>query len=420
MIAKSCAFTMEIAVDNALLDVRSTATPRELDNALLDLTVTRTARHQPAWQDHGELSDVKQELSVSAPLVESSDVRRLRLLLAQVADGQAQLIQAGDCAENPAECGEDYVARKAGLLDTLAGMLKMTTHQPVVRVGRMAGQFAKPRSSPTEIVEGRELSSYLGHMVNSPEPDPDRRRPDPRRLLTGYRAARQAMGHLGWLDPAQRSTICPPVWTSHEALLLDYELPMLRRQESGRLLLASTHFPWIGERTRQVDGPHVALLARVVNPVACKVGPSMTAAELLTLCEILDPGREPGRLTLIARMGADLVADRLPALVRAVKSAGHPVIWLTDPMHGNTVNSPSGLKTRFLHTLVREVAGFQQAVTAAGATAGGLHLETTPDDVTECVADASALDRVGERYTSFCDPRLNPVQAMSVVSAWQG
>ncbi|WP_371498453.1 3-deoxy-7-phosphoheptulonate synthase [Kitasatospora sp. NBC_00374] len=407
-------------MDNALLDIGSHPALRELDDDLHELTAARTALQQPLWEDRDELDRVKQALAAGPPLVKADDVRRLRSLLAQVADGEAHLVQAGDCAEDPAECGEDYVARKAGLLDTLAGVLKMATYKPVVRVGRMAGQFGKPRSSHTELVDGLELPVYRGHMVNGPEPVPGARRPDPKRLLAGYRAAARAMGHLGWLDPAQRSTICPPVWTSHEALLLDYELPMVRRDENGSLLLASTHFPWIGERTRQVDGAHVALLARVVNPVACKVGPGMSADELLTLCQILDPDREPGRLTLIARMGAQAVTDRLPALVRAVRAAGHPVIWLTDPMHGNTVTAPGGLKTRLLETVVREVEGFQQSVLAGGGIAGGLHLETTPDDVTECVADAGAVGGVGERYTSFCDPRLNPVQAMSVVLAWQG
>ncbi|MEV4616855.1 3-deoxy-7-phosphoheptulonate synthase [Kitasatospora sp. NPDC049258] len=391
-----------------------------MDDDLHELTASRTALQQPLWEDREELERVKQALAAEPPLVKADDVRRLRSLLAQVADGEAHLVQAGDCAEDPAECGEDYVARKAGLLDALAGVLKMATFKPVVRVGRMAGQFGKPRSAHTELVDGVELPVYRGHMVNGPEPVPGARRPDPKRLLAGYRAAARAMGHLGWLDPAQRSTICPPVWTSHEALLLDYELPLVRRDENGKLLLASTHFPWIGERTRQLDGAHVALLARVVNPVACKVGPGMTPDELLALCQILDPDREPGRLTLIARMGAEAVTDKLPALVRAVRAAGHPVIWLTDPMHGNTVTAPDGLKTRFLRTVVREVEGFQQSVLAAGGTAGGLHLETTPDDVTECVADASAVDGVGARYTSFCDPRLNPVQAMSVALAWHG
>ncbi len=209
------------------------------------------------------------------------------------------------------------------------------------------------------------------------------------------------------------------MWASHEALLLDYELPLLRRDARGRPLLASTHFPWIGERTRDPDGAHVALLASVVNPVGCKVGPSTTPAELLRLCALLDPGREPGRLTLIARLGADRVAEVLPGLVRAVHAAGHPVVWLGDPMHGNTVAGPHGLKTRLVPDLVREVEAFQRAVRAEGAVAGGLHLETTPDDVTECADDAAGLARVGDKYTSLCDPRLNPRQAVAVVSAWR-
>ncbi|MFF0431565.1 3-deoxy-7-phosphoheptulonate synthase [Streptomyces sp. NPDC004327] len=388
-----------------------------MDDALLDIRYDQ-ALQQPPWEDEAEVLRVRKELAALPTLVHAEDVRTLRTVLARVAAGEAHVVQAGDCAEDTAECTPGHVARKAGLLNVLAGRLEMHTCFPVVRVGRLAGQFGKPRSRPTERVGDLELPVYRGHMVNSPEPDPELRRPDPRRLLGGYEAARAAMAHLGWLDESGRTRIGAPVWTSHEALLLDYEVPMLRRQPDGRLLLTSTHWPWIGERTRQLDGAHVALLAEVVNPVACKVGPGMTADELLALCERLDPGREAGRLTLIARMGAGTVAERLPALVGAVRAAGHPVSWLTDPMHGNTVNTPSGLKSRFLETITREVDEFQHAVAAGGGVAGGLHLETTPDDVTECVRDASQVDLVGTRYTSCCDPRLNPDQALSVASAW--
>jgi 3-deoxy-7-phosphoheptulonate synthase len=206
------------------------------------------------------------------------------------------------------------------------------------------------------------------------------------------------------------------VWTSHEALLLDYELPMLRPTDDGQLMLASTHLPWIGDRTRQVDGAHVRLLATVVNPVACKVGPTMTVDELLRLCEVLDPDRVPGRLTLIARMGADLVGQQLPPLVHAVRTAGHPVIWLCDPMHANTVRRPDGRKTRLVPTMIREVEEFQHAVRAERGVAGGLHLETTPNDVLECLPDE---ERTEGDYTTLCDPRLNPQQAALVASAWQ-
>ncbi|GHG91396.1 3-deoxy-7-phosphoheptulonate synthase [Streptomyces lanatus] len=388
-----------------------------MDDALLDIRYEQ-ALQQPPWEDEAQVLRVRKELAARLPLVGAEDVRTLRSMLAQVAAGDAHVVQTGDCAEDPAESTAGHVARKAGLLNMLAGQLEMDTSRPVVRVGRMAGQFGKPRSRPTERVDGLELPVYRGHMVNSPEPDPELRRPDPGRLLSGYLAARDVMGHLGWLDAPGPARIGAPVWTSHEALLLDYEVPMLRRQPDGELLLTSTHWPWIGERTRQLDGAHVALLADVVNPVACKVGPTMTPGELLALCERLDPRRQEGRLTLIARMGAGTAAERLPSLVAAVRAAGHPVIWLTDPMHGNTVSTPDGLKSRFLQTVTREIDEFQHAVAAAGGVAGGLHLETTPDDVTECVRELSEVDRVGTRYTSFCDPRLNPVQALSVVSSW--
>ncbi|MFF1379131.1 3-deoxy-7-phosphoheptulonate synthase [Streptomyces sp. NPDC058308] len=392
-----------------------------MDDILLDVTGAGPALQQPPWEDAAQVLRIRQDLAGRPALVRAADVRTLRARLARVAAGEAHVLQAGDCAEDPDECTPSHVARKAALLDLLAGTLKLTTHKPVLRVGRMAGQFAKPRSRPTEILDGGELPVFRGHMVNGPEPDAESRRPDPLRILTSYMAASDVTDHLGWRgDAAGRTGIDPVVWTSHEALLLDYEVPMLRRDEEGGLLLSSTHWPWIGERTRQLDGAHVALLARVTNPVACKVGPTMTADALLALCERLDPGRAAGRLTLIARMGADAAADRLPSLVAAVRSAGHPAVWLCDPMHGNTVTGPDGRKTRFVDTVVREVTAFQHAVREAGGTAGGLHLETTPDDVHECLADdRTATDRTAARYTTLCDPRLNPAQAMTVVAAWQ-
>ncbi|MEU6911827.1 3-deoxy-7-phosphoheptulonate synthase [Streptomyces olindensis] len=376
------------------------------------------ALQQPEWPDPLEADRTRSELAGRPPLVRPADLLTLRALLARVAAGEALVVQAGDCAEDPGERTHGDVARKAALLEVLAGTLRLSTAKPVVRAGRIAGQFAKPRSRPTETLNGWEVTSYRGHLVNAPEPDPDARRPDPRRLLAGYRAAEEIMGHLGWRRPAEDPLMAPPVWTSHEALLLDYELPLLREDDEGRLFLGSTHWPWIGERTRQVDGAHVALLSRVINPVACKVGPRTTPDELLALCRRLDPLREPGRLTLIARMGSDRVAACLPPLVAAVRGAGHPVIWLTDPMHGNTVTAPGGTKTRRVTAISEEVARFQEIVTAMGGTCGGVHLETTPDDVTECISAEADLDRVGDKYTSLCDPRLNPRQAVSVLSVW--
>ncbi|MFC9427831.1 3-deoxy-7-phosphoheptulonate synthase [Streptomyces sp. NPDC056987] len=381
---------------------------------------TRAALQQPEWTDASQVRRVRETLEARPPLVRAEHIRTLYSLLARVAAGEALVVQAGDCAEDVNEHTTGYVARKAAVLDLLAGSLRLATHKPVVRIGRVAGQFAKPRSRPTELCGGVEVPSYRGDMVNGLEPHPETRRPDPLRILAGYMAANDIVEHLGWKRPVAGTGIDAPVWTSHEALLLDYEMPMLRRDETGRCYLSSTHLPWIGERTRQVEGAHVALLSQVFNPVACKVGPGMATDELLALCERLDPARDPGRLTLVARMGADAVADRLPPLVEAVRAAGHPVNWLTDPMHGNTVQAPCGTKTRMVDTIVREVRDFQLAVTASGGVAAGVHLETTPDDVTECASDAAGLLRVGDKYTSRCDPRLNPGQALRVVSAWTG
>ncbi|MFL6122723.1 3-deoxy-7-phosphoheptulonate synthase [Actinophytocola sp.] len=364
------------------------------------------AAQQPDWGAPELVAQVRDELAGLPALVTEHDVNALRAALAEVAAGNAQVLQAGDCAEDPAECTPNHLARKTGLIDTLAGLMKTNTRKPVLRVGRIAGQYAKPRSATTETVNGLELPVYRGHMVNAPEPEHEARRPDPKRILLGYWAAREAM------DALRPNGIDPPLWTSHEALLLDYEEPMLR----GRLL-SSTHWPWIGDRTRQPDGAHVAMLAEVVNPVACKVGPKTTADELLAIVARLDPHREPGRLTLIARMGADRVADRLPPLVRAVARTGRRVIWLCDPMHGNTI-TVGNRKTRLLDTMIREVNRFQPAVAESGGVAGGLHLEITPSQVTECVAELSELAEAD--YTTFCDPRLNPSQAMAVVSAWHG
>ncbi|MFI7323098.1 3-deoxy-7-phosphoheptulonate synthase [Streptomyces rubiginosohelvolus] len=389
-----------------------------MEEVLRDIR-TREARQQPAWPDPAQVARVRESLSARPALVRPGDLAVLRGALARVAAGDALVVQAGDCAEDPAECTPVDVSRKVALLDLLAGTLRMTAHKPVVRVGRIAGQYAKPRSRDTEETGGVLLPAFRGHMVNGPEPGPETRALDPLRILTCTMAADDIMRSLGWQAPDPlHDPLGPPVWTSHEALLLDYELPMLRRDDGGRPYLGSTHWPWIGERTRQPDGAHVALLAKAANPVGCKIGPTTTPQELLALCERLDPDRLPGRLTLIARMGADLVHDRLPPLVGAVRAAGHPVIWLTDPMHGNTVTAPDGNKTRLVTTIVREIRHFQEAVGSEGGVPGGLHLETTPHDVTECLDPNAGLSGVGDKYLTYCDPRLNPQQALSVVSAW--
>lgn len=362
------------------------------------------AAQQPPWPDRRARA-FRARLARLPGLVTAAEVAALRSALAEVAAGRRLVVQAGDCAEPFAECGPGPVSRKAALVDRLADALG--GGWPVVRVGRLAGQFAKPRSRATEVVDGVELPVYRGDLVNAPQPDARARQADPARLIAGYHAARSASAHLRRHHPA--------LWTSHEALVLDYELPLVRPDDRGVPLLTSTHWPWIGDRTRAVDGAHVRLLASVANPVACKVGPGLGPDELLALCERLDPDREPGRLTLIARLGADRVSGRLPALVAAVRAAGHPVIWLCDPMHGNTVVAPDGRKTRLVDTVVREVADFLATVHVAGGVAGGLHLESTPDEVEECGWDGFPTGP----YTSLCDPRLNPDQALAVVAAWR-
>jgi 3-deoxy-7-phosphoheptulonate synthase len=377
------------------------------------------AFHQPNWAAHPVIDRVRLDLAGRPGLVEFEEVRNLRTLLAEVAAGRSQVIQAGDCAEDPAECTPGDLTRKIGLLTAIAEMMTSNAGKPVIRVGRFAGQFAKPRSDATERVNGLELPTYAGHMVNSPEPDPRLRRPDPRRMLDCYDAAQAAMEFLRRRANVWTPQTETPVWSSHEALVLDYEVPLVRQDAEGNRILTSTHWPWIGNRTRQPGGAHVALLATVTNPIACKVGPDATAGELIDLCATLDPDRQPGRLTFISRMSAAVVADRLPPLVAAVRAEGHPVSWLCDPMHGNTVVTPDGFKTRLITSVVSEVRRFQTAVAAGGGIAGGLHLETTPDQVTECVHDETELGDVGTKYTTFCDPRLNPEQAVGVAKAWR-
>ena len=389
-----------------------------MDRAVDDI-MDLPARQQPEWAAGSAVEDVRQVLHERPGLIEPGSEQVLLRGLAEVAAGRAFVLQAGDCAEDPDESSPDHVERKSSLIDLLALTVQLNTGLPVLRVGRMGGQFGKPRSSAMEKVNGLELPAYRGHMVNSPEPDPYSRRPRTDRMLDAYDASSEVVDNLRPRDPDSPALVDSTIWTSHEALVLDYELPMTRRDPDGRLLITSTHWPWIGERTRQVDGAHVSLLSRVVNPVACKVGPTATPQELVELCAKLDPDRVPGRLTLIARIGASKVGGLLPGLVGAVREAGHPVIWLTDPMHANTVTTPAGLKTRFVDTIVREAVDFQHAVRCAGGVAGGLHLETAIDPVTECVQNADEVQTVrADTYSSLLDPRLNPTQALAVVSAW--
>lgn len=396
--------------------VQQLSHPQLIEEELHDLEV-RLAPQQPIWDNPEQIRLAREFLATCPPLVQPADVDVLRKRLSEAARGELLVLQIGDCAEDPAERTAAHITAKTQLLEQLADLLERATGTPVLKVGRIAGQFAKPRSKDTESIDGTELPVYRGHLVNGPEPDPESRRPDPVRMLIGFLAAGEIISRLGWRPRAAESGI-PAVWTSHEALLLDYEQPLVREHSDGRFWLSSTHWPWVGERTRQLYGPHLALLAQVANPVACKVGATMSVADITQLCERLDPEREPGRLTLIARLGADAVAAKLPELVAAVRSAGHPVIWLCDPMHGNNTVTAEGRKTRYVSTIVREVHAFRRAVELAGGVAGGLHLETTPDDVVECVDSTPGAQRVSGCRTTLCDPRLNAAQAHEVVAAW--
>ncbi len=372
------------------------------------------ALQQPVWGDPAAVRRVHDTLVGESPLVTAEEAAQLRGLLAEVAADRAHLVQAGDCAEDPVESTPHQVRRKTELLDRLAETAQDVVGKPVLRIGRIAGQFAKPRSKPTEDIEGVTLPVFRGYMVNGPEPA--HRRPDPERILTCYRAARDIVHELHALNQGRPDA--ERVWTSHEALLLDYEIPMLRLDGPDGPFLGSAHLPWTGERTRHPDGAHVRMLSAISNPVAGKIGSGAGVEDVVALADRLDPERQPGRLVLIARMGNGFVSSRLPPLVEAVRAAGHPVIWLCDPMHGNTIISPDGYKTRLLDAMTSEIHDFNEAMAKVEGVNGGLHLEATPDDVTECAAAASELGSVGDRHTTFCDPRLNPEQAVQLVSAW--
>ncbi|OLF14447.1 phospho-2-dehydro-3-deoxyheptonate aldolase [Actinophytocola xinjiangensis] len=377
---------------------------------------TLPALQQPDWRHHPAYDRVREKLADAPPLVLPEELRELRAGLAAVARGEARLLQVGDCAESFYESTAEHTARRIAALDTLADRLADRVGQDVIRVGRLGGQYAKPRTNPTEVVDGITLPSFRGHLVNSEVASVQARWHNPRRLLWGY----QFSGEVQRALRARRLESVSGPWSSHDALVIDYDGALVRTDPTtGARYLGSTHFPWVGLRTGDPAGAHVALLAAVVNPVAAKLGPATTPADALALCAALDPDREPGRLTLIARVGADAVAAALPPLVRAVRDAGHPVVWLSDPMHGNTLRTETGRKTRHLDTIVAEAATFLAVLAACGVPAGGLHLETSPDPVTECVGGAIRSDRseqeLATRYTSLCDPRLNTDQAAELV-----
>ncbi|MBT5905445.1 MAG: 3-deoxy-7-phosphoheptulonate synthase class II [Acidimicrobiaceae bacterium] len=424
----------------------------------------RTALQQPQWPDGAAHEAVLEQLSSLPPLVFAGETRELTDRLADVAAGRAFLLQAGDCAES-FDTSADSIRDRLRVILQMAVVLTYYTGVPVVKVGRIAGQFAKPRSSDTETIDGVELPSFRGHIVNDVGFTAEERAADPERLLTAYHRATATLNLLraftkgGFADlsrvhqwnrefvatsPAgqryaaiaeeieravQFMSACGinsetltdlrqvDFYTSHEALLLDYEEALTRRDSlTGDWVDCSAHMLWIGERTRQLDGAHVEFLRGVANPLGCKIGPTATAEEVIALCEALNPERIPGRLTLVTRMGATKVVDGLPPLLTAVKESGHPVVWTCDPMHGNTFTADDGRKTRHFEDVLAEVSGFFAAHRFAGTHPGGVHLELTGDDVTECLgggAEVVTAD-LANRYETMCDPRLNGSQSVDL------
>lgn len=425
----------------------------------------KPVQQMPMYPDVAALESVEHQLAGFPPLVFAGEARKLKRALAKVAAGEAFLLQGGDCAESFAEHSADNIRDFFRLFLQMAVVLTFAGSCPVVKVGRIAGQFAKPRSAPNEKVGEEELPSYRGDIVNDNAFTAEARTPDPQRQLSAYRQSAATLNlirafatggyanlenahrwMLGFVkdsplssryrELAERITetldfmraigIDPEIhpemritdfYTSHEALLLGYEEAMTRVDStSGDWYATSGHLIWIGDRTRQLDHAHVEYFRGVKNPIGLKCGPSLTADGLLKLIEVLNPEDEPGRLTLICRFGADKVFDHLPALVRAVKKEGRTVVWSCDPMHGNTIKAGSGYKTRPFELIMQEVRNFFAVHQAEGTHAGGLHLEMTGKNVTECTGGARAVTDADlhDRYHTFCDPRLNAEQAIEL------
>ena len=430
----------------------------------LDSWRDREIRQVPDYEDADHLARVEDTLRASPPLVFAGEARTLRSQLARVAQGDAFLLQGGDCAESFAEFRADNIRDTFKVMLQMAVVLTYGAKVPVVKVGRMAGQFAKPRSAPTESVEGVELPSYRGDIINGFEFDPAARVPDPQRMLQAYTQAAATLNLLrafssggfadihrvhAWTlgfaegDKAERyrelsnrisdaldfmtaagvnadtnhDLATVDFYTSHEALLLEYEEALCRIDStSGVPVAGSGHMIWIGDRTRQPDGAHVEFCRGVLNPIGLKCGPSLTTDDLKVLLRKLNPENEPGRLTLIARFGAGKVEDHLPRLIQAVEEEGAKVLWSCDPMHGNTIKSATGYKTRPFDSVLCEVREFFDVHNAEGTIPGGVHFEMTGKDVTECTGGVRAVsdEDLSDRYHTACDPRLNASQALEL------
>jgi len=419
----------------------------------------------PAYPDTAALEEAERQLATFPPLVFAGEARELKTHLAEVARGEAFLLQGGDCAESFAEHGADHIRDFFRVFLQMAVVLTHGASKPVVKVGRVAGQFAKPRSADTETIEGVSLPSYRGDIINAIEFNAAARTPDPQRMLMAYRQSAATLNLLrafasgGYADltrvhewtigflkgsnwypryeevarkiddaiefmralgltpentPALRQT---SFYTSHEALLLGYEEALTRRDSiTNDWYATSGHMIWIGDRTRQPDAAHVEYFAGIRNPIGIKCGPSLGNDDLLRLLDRLNPQDEAGRITLIGRFGSDKVHEHLPRLIETVQKAGRTVVWCSDPMHGNTIKASTGYKTRPFDKVLAEVKAFFEVHRQMGTYAGGVHIEMTGDDVTECVGGVSAVTEASlqDRYHTYCDPRLNASQALEL------
>jgi len=422
-------------------------------------------KQQPTYPDHDRLIQVEQKLQGFPPLVFAQEIRDLKKNLAEVSAGRGFLLQAGDCAESFAEFNADKIRDTFKVLLQMAIILTFAGRKPVTKLARTAGQFAKPRSSDQEVIDGISLPSYRGDIINSVEFNPTARIPDPERMLQAYHQSAAtlnllrafAQGGLAdlhqvhrwnmsfveaspakdrYLDMSERiedalgfmevcgitSQTAPSIretqiFTSHEALLLNYEEALSRIDSfTDKRYNCSAHFVWIGERTRQIDHAHVEFFKQIENPIGVKIGPGIDKDELIGLIDALNPDNQAGRLTLITRMGANKLAETLPVLIRAVKSEGRNVVWSCDPMHGNTVKASSGYKTRQFDDIMRELRQFFSVHQAEGSYPGGIHLEMTGEHVTECTGGAYQItdSDLGTRYLTQCDPRLNADQVLEL------
>ena len=433
--------------------------PSQLDS--LDHWRTLPIKQQPNWPDADAVAAVSAEIATLPPLVFAGEVDQLRERLGRAAAGRAFLLQGGDCAETFAGATAEQIRNRVKTVLQMAVVLTYGASMPIVKMGRMAGQFAKPRSSDTETRGDVTLPAYRGDIVNGYDFTEGSRTADPARLLKGYHTAASTINLVraftqgGFADlrevhswnkgfaenPAnqQYERLAQEIdraikfmeaagadfdelrrvefYTGHEGLLMDYERPMTRiDSRTGTPYNTSAHFVWVGERTRDLDGAHIDYFSKIRNPIGVKLGPSTTPSDVLELIDKLDPDREPGRLTFITRMGAGKIRDALPPLLEAVRDSDALPLWITDPMHGNGITTPTGYKTRRFDDVVDEVRGFFEAHRVVGTFPGGIHVELTGDDVTECLGGSEMIDEatLATRYESLCDPRLNHMQSLEL------